>query len=148
MKINWGTGLMIGMILFIGFILFFVIKISTDKTYDYDLVTEEYYKKELVYQQEIDAQENANSLAQNISGTKTKDGWLLRFPDNLDYSKISGTLFLYRPSNKKLDFQEPLQLTGPELLIPDEHLVPGRWNTIVQWSYNGKDYLYKNEIVY
>lgn len=148
MKINWGTGLMIGMILFIGFILFFVIKISTDKTYDYDLVTEEYYKKELVYQQEIDAQENANSLAQNISGTKTEEGWLLRFPDNLDYSKISGTLFLYRPSNKKLDFQEPLQLTGQELLIPDARLVPGRWNTTVQWSYNGEDYLYKNEIVY
>ncbi len=148
MKVNWGTGLMIGMVLFIGFILFFVIKISTDKAYDYDLVTEEYYKKELVYQQEIDAQENSNSLAQNISGTKTEEGWLLRFPDNLDYSKISGTLFLYRPSNKKLDFQEPLQLTGQELLIPDARLVPGRWNTIVHWSYNGKDFLYKNEIVY
>lgn len=148
MKINWGTGLMIGMILFIGFIMFFVIKISTDKAYDYDLVTEEYYKKELIYQQEIDAQQNANSLAQNITGSKTQKGWVLRFPENLDYSKISGNVFLYRPSNKKLDFQEPLQLTGQELLIPDERLVPGRWNTIVQWSYKGKDYLFKDEIVY
>lgn len=148
MKINWGTGLMIGMILFIGFIMFFVIKISTDKAYDYDLVTEEYYKKELVYQQEIDAQENANSLSENITGTKTKEGWVLRFPGNLDYTKISGTVYLYRPSNKKLDFKEPLQLSGQELLIPDERLVPGRWNTIVQWSYHGKDFLYKNEIIY
>ena len=84
MKINWGTGLVIGMVLFIGFILFFVIKISTDKKYDYDLVTEEYYKKELVYQKEIDDRTNSNSLAVNIIGEKTEAGWMLTFPENLD----------------------------------------------------------------
>lgn len=148
MKINWGTGLVIGMVLFIGFILFFVIKISTDKQYDYDLVTEEYYKKELVYQKEIDDRANSNSLTVNITGEKTDQGWMLTFPGNLDYSKITGTVFLYRPSNKKLDFQEPLKLSSNRLLIPDARLVAGRWNTIVQWCYEGKDYLYKKEIVY
>ncbi len=39
MKINWGWGLAIGMVLFVAFIMYFVIKISTDKKYDYDLVT-------------------------------------------------------------------------------------------------------------
>lgn len=136
------------MVLFIGFILFFVIKISTDQQYDYDLVTEEYYKKELVYQKEIDDRANSNSLSVNITGEKTDQGWMLTFPGNLDYSKITGTVFLYRPSNKKLDFQEPLKLSSNRLLIPDERLVAGRWNTIVQWRYEGKDYLYKKEIVY
>ncbi len=148
MKINWGTGLAIGLTLFIGFILFFVIKISTDKKYDYDLVTEEYYKKEMVYQKEIDDEENSNTLSGSISGEKTEAGWVLTFPENLDYSKITGTVILYRPSNKNLDFEMPLRLSDQNLLIPDEQLVTGRWNTIVQWSYNGKDYLYKNEIVY
>ncbi len=148
MKINWGTGLVIGMVLFIGFILFFVIKISTDKKYDYDLVTEEYYKKEMVYQNEIDAEKNSHSLEGAISGEKTAEGWMLTFPKNIDYAKIEGTVFLYRPSNKQLDFQLPLKLSSPNLLIPDQSLVGGRWNTIVQWRYEGKDYLYKNEIVY
>ncbi|MDN3724171.1 FixH family protein [Aequorivita sp. SDUM287046] len=148
MKINWGTGLVIGMILFVGFIMFFVIKISTDKKYDYDLVTEEYYKRELVYQKEIDAAANSNSLLENISGAKTNDGWVLTFPGNLDYSKIKGNVLFYRPSNKKLDFQEPIQLSAQNLLIPDARLIPGRWNTIVQWNYDGEDYLYKEEIVY
>ena len=49
MKINWGTGLAIVMGLFITFILYFVIRISTEDKYDYDLVSEEYYKKEVVY---------------------------------------------------------------------------------------------------
>ncbi|SRX55108.1 FixH family protein [Aequorivita sp. CIP111184] len=148
MKINWGTGLVIVMALFITFIMYFVIKISTDKKYDYDLVTEEYYKKEMVYQKEIDDEENSNSLESNISGEKTQEGWMLTFPKNIDYTKIEGTVFLYRTSNKKLDFQLPLKLSGQNLLIPDDRLVAGRWNTIVQWTYEGKDYLYKNEIFY
>lgn len=148
MKINWGTAIVIVMALFVAFILYFVFRISTEKKYDYDLVTEEYYQKEMVYQTEIDAEKNSNLLAADISGEKTADGWMLTFPPNLDYSKITGTLTLYRPSNKQLDFQLPLQLTDSLLLIPDSKLVPGRWNTIVQWKYEGKDYLYKNEIVY
>ncbi|WP_347374960.1 FixH family protein [Aequorivita sp. Q41] len=148
MKINWGTGLVIVLALFIAFIMFFVIKISTDKKYDYDLVTDEYYKKEMVYQKEIDAEENSNSLESTISGKKITEGWMLKFPKNIDYSKIEGTVFLYRPSNKQMDFHLPLKLINPNLLIPDERLVAGRWNIIVQWNYKGEDYLYKNEIVY
>ncbi len=148
MKINWGTGLVIGMALFIAFILYFVIKISTDKKYDFDLVTEEYYKKEMVFQNEMDAERNSKNLENSIMGEKVTEGWLLTFPKNLDYSKIEGSVVLYRPSNKQLDFEIPLQLSGPNLLIPHNKLVEGRWNTIVHWSYAGEDYLYKNEITY
>ena len=148
MKMNWGTGLAIVLGLFIVFILYFVIRISTEDKYDYDLVTEEYYKKELVFQKEMDDESNSNSLENSISGKKVSQGWMLTFPKNIEYSKITGTVTLYRPSNKKLDFQIPLKLSNSEMIIPDERLVPGRWNTIVQWNYDGEDYLYKKEIVY
>ncbi len=148
MKINWGTGIVIGMSLFVAFILFFVIKISTDKRYDYDLVTEEYYQKEMIFQKEMEAETNSNNLESKISGQKNTDGYLLTFPNNIDYSKVEGTVFLYRPSNKQLDFQLPLELTNQNLLIPDNSLVAGRWNTIIKWKYEGVDYLYKKEITY
>ena len=48
MKINWGTGIVLAFIGFIGFILYFVIRMSTDDSANHDLVTEEYYKKELI----------------------------------------------------------------------------------------------------
>lgn len=148
MKFNWGTGLAIWLVLFIGFIMYFVIRISTEKKYDYDLVTEEYYQKEMVFQKEMDDEANSNSLDGSISGEKSAEGWMLTFPKNIDYSKITGTVFLYRPSNKKLDFILPLELSDPTVLIPDARLIPGRWNTIVRWNYEGEDYLYKKEIVY
>lgn len=148
MKINWGTGLVIGLGLFIVFILFFVIRITTDKKYDYDLVTEEYYKRDMAFQTEIDAEENSNLLANAITGIKTAQGYEITFPNGIDYTKVEGTLFLYRPSNKKLDFNVPLKLSSSKLVIKGNKLVPGRWNTIIHWTYEGKNYLYKEEIVY
>lgn len=148
MKINWGTGLVIGMVLFIGFIMYFVIQIMTDKELDYDLVVEEYYKREMVYQQELDAEKNSFSLTSNVKGKKTNEGWLIIFPSDIEPSKITGTVSMYRPSNKGLDFEVPIKLTNSELLIPNDKMVSGRWNTIVNWKYDGKDYLFKQEIVY
>lgn len=146
MKINWGTGVVIGMALFIGFIMFFVVQMMVNKSPD--LVVEDYFPKAMLYQDEMDAEGNGNSLKTNIHGERTSEGWLLTFPEDIDPSKISGTVFMYRPSNKQLDFETTINLTDSKLLIPDEKLIGGRWNTIVNWKFDGKDYLFKEKIVY
>ena len=40
MKFNWGTGIVIAIMAFMGFILYFVITMSTNNSYSHDLVTE------------------------------------------------------------------------------------------------------------
>jgi len=57
-------------------------------------------------------------------------------------------VFLYRPSNKHLDFETPISLSNHTLLIPDKCLLDGRWNIKIDWSYNKNEYLYKTEITY
>ena len=148
MKWNWGKGLVVGMICFISFILYFVIKMSTDDAYSHDLVTEEYYAKEMVYQEEIDAETNTNNLAEKIESKKTSEGWLITFPESLDPAKIKGNVFLYRPSNQKLDFDSSIDLSSHNLLIPDNNLIGGRWNITIEWTYDEKPFMYKEEIVY
>jgi nitrogen fixation protein FixH len=148
MKINWGGGIVIGMILFIGFIMFMVITMLTNKEYDHDLVTEGYYEKDLKYQQEIDAEENTNRLSEKITGKRVPEGWQLIFPEEIDPDKIKGNVFLYRPSNKRLDFNIPIVISNAQLLIPDERLLDGRWNITVDWEYEGGHYMYKESIVY
>lgn len=148
MKINWGTGLVIGMLLFMSFILFFVVKMSTDKKYKHDLVTEEYYKKEMAYQEEIDAEKNFQVFASNLTGQRTKEGWSIQFPEEMEPSDLKGTVFLYRPSNKQLDFDFPIVLSGSNLLIPDKRLLDGRWNITIEMEYKGEKHLYKKSIVY
>lgn len=148
MKINWGGGLVIGMIAFMGFILYLVITMMTSDEYSHDLVTEEYYKKDLQYQNEIDAETNTALLSEGIVSKRSEDGWLIRFPEELDANHIKGSVSLYRPSNEKLDFDLPLVLSGSELLIPDKKLIEGRWNITLRWEYKGKEYQYRDSITY
>jgi cbb3-type cytochrome oxidase subunit 3 len=148
MKINWGTGIVIRLILFIGFILVMVFMMSTEKKYNYDLVTEEYYKEELKFQEEINAENNTFLLSDRVKSVRKPEGLVLIFPKELENNKILGTVFLYRPSNKRLDFEIPLELKKSELLIPKDLLLDGRWNIIVRWRLNDKDYLFKEKIRY
>jgi hypothetical protein len=149
MKINWGTGIVIAFVLFISFILFFVIKASTQKKYNYDLVSEEYYKDELNYQADIDKLNNTKELNIKIKTTKTKDGIEIAFPENYKTESINGNVSLYRPSNQSLDFDIAFVLSKrTTLLIPDNKLVGGRWDIKISWSENNKEFLYKKEFVY
>ena len=74
MKINWGTSIVLAIAAFISFIMYFVVSMSTDKSMEHDLVTEEYYKKELDFQSRLDRQLNAQNLVQDIRIKKTTEG--------------------------------------------------------------------------
>lgn len=148
MKFNWGTGIVLAFIGFISFIMYFVISMNFNKTYNHDLVTEDYYKVELGYQKDIDKQKNARTLKENISYTITSEGLRIVFPKHFDVNKITGKVFLYRPSNKQLDFETPISLSENYLLVPDNRLLDGRWNLTVDWQYNGTPYIYKASINY
>lgn len=121
---------------------------NVNKKYNHDLVTEDYYQEELLHQNEIDKVDNAKELKENVSWRKSSDGIVISFPENLDYKKITGKVFLYRPSNKKLDSETIISLSDHYLLIPKTLLLDGRWNITVDWKYEGKSYLYKESIVY
>jgi hypothetical protein len=147
-KINWGTAIVIAFALFMSFILFFVFKVQSDHKYDNELVNEEYYKKEATVQNDINSEHNAKALSQQLTITPTTEGVFINFPKDLDNKKIKGTVSLYRPSNKKLDFDTPISLSSSDLLIPKKNLVGGLWDITVQWNYEGKTYLNREEIYF
>ncbi len=148
MKLNWGTGIVIAIIGFISFIMYFVISMSTGKNYNHDLVSDKYYQKELEYQETITATKNAKALKENISIEQSIGGLIVNFPKDFDYKKISGKVFLYRPSNKQLDFEIPISLSKTYLLVPEKRLLGGRWNISVSWNYNNTAYFYQKELIY
>lgn len=149
MKFNWGTGIVLAFIGFISFIMYFVISMNMNKKYDHDLVTEDYYKEELSFQNEITKEENSKNLEEDISWKRTDDGLLIAFPEALKAQNITGKVFLYRPSNKQLDFEMLIAISDSSyLLMPDKRLLDGRWNIIVDWTYNQQSYLFKKEIFY
>jgi len=148
MKINWGTGIVLAFIGFISFILYFVIRMSMDDSANHDLVTDSYYKKELAYQKEIDAEENAAANNAQLKIKQTEAGINVFFPENFNAKKITGKVSLYRPSNRHLDFDFPISLSKTHLLIPDNRLLDGRWDITIEWKYNDKTFLHKEKIKY
>ncbi len=148
LKFSWGTGIVLAFAAFIVFILYFVYLASTDNKADHDLVTREYYKEELAYQNEIDAEQNALEYARATTIKRTAEGLQITFSENLKFNGIKGKVSLYRPSNQHLDFDLPVSLSNTHLLIPDKQLLDGRWDIRISWSANDRDYLIKKSITY
>ncbi|MDH3321543.1 MAG: FixH family protein [Flavobacteriaceae bacterium] len=148
MKFNWGTGIFIAIILFMAFILSFVYKSIMIDKYQHELVSEDYYKDELYYQQEIDKLNNANDLDQNISLNNSEKGITIQFPENLDYQQIKGHIFFQRRSKKDLDFKNDIILDSHKIIIPDSLLVSGKWIIKIDWEYKNTAYLFKEDWFY
>ncbi|PIF33807.1 nitrogen fixation protein FixH [Flavobacterium sp. 9] len=147
MKINWGTGIVIAFALFMTFILYFVFEVQSNNKYDNDLVVEEYYKHDSHFQDEMARIQNAHDLQQKPSITYTESGVKIAFPATFENDKVKGNVLLYRPSNKKFDFDTQIALTNSALLIPQKKLIKGRWDVNMEWEYKGTKYLSK-EVIY
>lgn len=148
MKFNWGTGIVLAFVAFISFILYFVFVASSSPKADHDMVTEEYYRKELTYQADLDAAANLKAFGGQVDIRRTQGGLGIQFPEGMDPQQITGTMSLYRPSNKQLDFEAPIQISDTLLLIPESRLLDGRWDIRLEWIHQGTPYLYRGRVMY
>lgn len=148
MKINWGTGIVIAFGLFMTFILYFVFEVQSNSKYDNDLVVEEYYKHDTHFQEEMARIQNAHDLQYKPSIKYTENnGVAVTFPAGFESDKVQGNILLYRPSNKKFDFNTKIALNNSSIIIPQQKLIKGRWDVNMEWQYEGKKYLTK-EVIY
>lgn len=149
-KWNWGTGIVIAMVLFMAFILQFVYRASMVSKYEHSLVSEDYYKDEIHYQEEIDKVNKGTALKENISVIQNENGLLIRFPKEFEASSLSGTVYFQRLSNEKLDFSKDIKdnLSDHTIFISDEQLVDGKWELKIDWKVKDESYLYKETLFY
>lgn len=148
MKINWGTGITIALVAFMLFILSFVYKAFTNSKYDHHLVSTEYYKDEINYQKEIDAQQNLKNLNSKIILKNTGKGIEINFPEEFKEKKIMGIIDFQRSANEKLDFNMPIQENANKQFIPDNKLVKGIYIVKIIWKTDGKTYQFKDNFYY
>lgn len=147
-KITWPVGIVLALVAFVIFILSYVFRVMLNPVYEHHLVSEEYYKDELLYQTEIDKLNNAAALLEDISVVKTEEGLLIKFPSEFDYKKITGHIYFQRLNNKTIDFSLPIALTSNALLIDKSKFVEGQYRLKIDWKTPEKEYLYKNKIRY
>lgn len=141
MKFNWGKGIVLAFICFMSFIMYFVIKVQSDHSYDNELVVEDYYKQERLLEAKMEKEKNAAALPDRINIHKNESYIIVKFPETFTPKKITGKVSLYRPSSQNLDFEIPISISNSLLLIPKSDLAGGRWDITVDWQYEGKSYL-------
>ena len=147
MKFNWGHGISIFLVIFVLTTISVVALITFDDTYSHELVSENYYEDELKYQEEIDKVNNASKLETKLIYRTSKEGVLITFPSDFDYTKVSGIIEMDRPSKKILDFTMPIKLDENfQILIPAEKVVQGKWKMVIDWKVGEQEFMYKATI--
>jgi len=144
MKLNWGSGIAIFYIAFVVAILTFVVWVSQFKP---DMVTDDYYAEEQVYQQVIDKKNNTNQLEGNVVVDANVSSINVSLPVGLAEHAVEGVLFLYRQSDKDLDMK--FNFAGDELMYTfnSDKIIAGNWTVKLSWNSEGKDYFYEKKIM-
>ncbi len=125
------------------FLLFVAVQLTIlyiSGTVNNDLVTDNYYEKELAYQQQIDRMKRGQMAEHKILFKKNLPGrLLLQFP--VKAKELSGTILFFRPDDRKKDFKLALKTDeNARQIIYLKHLQKGNWKVKVFWNDSLQDY--------
>lgn len=137
---NWGYRIAIFFLAFITFMLFMLYQCFQQ---NFDLVAEDYYAQEVAFQKQINQQNNVSKLAQKPSWNIAEKHFELSFPNTF----TEGTIYFFRPSDKALDFGEPLNIdTNGEQQIELNKFKRGIYKVKLNWSDQQESYYIEEQI--
>jgi hypothetical protein len=144
MKWNWGTGIFIVIVLFVGASVAFLIYAQHET---WSMVEEDYYPKELRHEEKLVKMRNANALSAPLQISHDKTNLILQFPVDFAGMTITGKIDVYRPSDETLDVISEITVDSSLVqLIPLSKLTKGRYVVKVDWSSAGKNYFKEQDI--
>lgn len=138
MKWNWGTKLLIAIIIFMSFI-FVLVYLTTQN--DIFLVEKDYYPKGLKYQDRIDDIANALPLRNDFKVMQFEKEIAVIFPK---ITPDTGTITFFRPSGTSYDliYQIEKDTTGT-MRFPKSKFIKGKYLIKIYWRENDKGYYYE-----
>ena len=140
---SWGTKILIVFILFVGGILFMVIKSSIQKT---DLVTTDYYAKELKYQDKIDEMKRVSALSAPVKYQLKDNKVIIDFPKDFNGKKLTGEALLYCPSDENRDIRQTFSILDEPLKMKVPVTKSGLYQLQLSWQDGKTSYYFENKI--
>jgi hypothetical protein len=141
---NWGYKILVVYGLFVVGILFMVFKSSNQKM---DLVTSDYYGKELKYQQIIDQTKRVNALSDTIRYEIKGNDLMVFFPKDFAGKQISGNVELYYPADENKDLKKDFSLMDTSFIMGISAANKGLHELHITWKADGKDYYFEKKII-
>ena len=134
---SWGNKLVIVFIVFAALILTMVYKAVNTK---FELVTKDYYKDELRYQDKIDGVNNANKLS-SVSVSQDSSALVVELPKEMKGLKTEGDIWFYCSNDETKDKKLPLQVdeSGKQFIAKNK-MSKGNYLMKLTWKSGGNTY--------
>ncbi len=148
MKINWGTGIFLVLVVFV---LSMAVLVIIANNHEVNLVTPDYYPKGISYQDQIEKEKRTNQLADGLSFTQDKESVSISFPEFYGDKKFSGDikgkiLFFY-PVSYRYDKNFKINLTDSlSQKITKDSIMKGRCIIKVDWTIDSLGYYQEQEL--
>jgi len=137
---NWGKGIILSFVLFIG-VIFTMVYISVNT--EFSLVSDNYYEQEIAYEDQLDRIRNFNALdvQPDFSFDRKNKRISLAFDEALASQIKEGTVTFFRASNARYDKELPLKLGADDRFTVDlSNLLKGAWTLKLLWSDGEKEF--------
>ena len=140
---NWGYKIFIVYGIFVAGILCLVFKSSSQKM---DLVTTDYYAKELKYQEKIDEKKRTSALSEDIRYEIKENYIALYFPKDFAGKKITGKAELYCPADEDRDIKQDFSIQDTAAVLNISKLNKGQNELHISWQVDGVNYYFEKKI--
>ena len=114
-----------------------------------DLVADNYYDNEVRFQLRLDELNRTQPLGARVrvSYDAVQQNIVVALPA-AQARAVAGRIFLYRPSDARLDRDLPLAVNAAGVQCLDARQLPrGLWKVRVQWAADGQEYFLDRQVV-
>lgn len=143
MKFNWGI---FAFSLFGVFVVFMLTMVFFASKQNNELVTENYYEKELEFKSILEKKNQANNLTEKVIFNIDADNLNLIFPKEI-VGEISGEIVFYKPSNQTADktivFNTKNNIQQFKLTLFEK----GMYRVKIDWNSSKKGYYNELDVV-
>ena len=138
---NWGYKIAAAFVLFVLAVIGSVIFFMNQKV---DVVTDNYYEKELKYQEQIDRVNRTRALRDTMKMENTGAALNIVFPNIPDRPSPKDFILLYRPSDNVKDVKIPVAAdTSKRQTVSIERLDRGYWKLQINWTSGGREFFHE-----
>lgn len=137
MKFTWGTGIFLFLALFLAASAVFIIFASRQQV---NLVHKDYYEKGVDYSEQMRVNERSKPFSRNLKVNSTNDQFIVSIEESLAQKIDSGTVLMFRPSDKTKDVSAKLTAGAKRLEFDKQSLINGRYLLKFTWYSEGLRY--------
>lgn len=143
-KSFWGVGIAV---VYGAFMLVMIGIVVASRFQPVDLVSRDYYDKEIAYQKQIDRMQRSQNDGMILGIERSADDGTLTvtFPESIATKLVTGHLKLFRPSSAALDRNFEIAAVASQQFDAGK-LARGLWKIKIDWQVDSLQYYHEQEL--